>query len=158
MNDNNNQSERAGNPNYVIQEETAAEIWDDILDWYDIEEKDYIDGEKLDRAYSTARKKIIRGICKGYVEVLKEENKLGDEVMLIKQNFKNKYHKLASSVTYSEVNGRAKKAIRSGQDGDFTMMYKFLGSLCAEGEQNIEKLRGIDNGICESLGYLFLQV
>ena len=146
------------NPNFKIQKEVAEGIFTELCDWYDIDEEDYKDEEDGERSFNQAKRKIIKAICKGYVELVKKTNKLGDEVLNVKQNFKFKYHKVGTNITYREVNGKSKTAVKSNKDGDFQKMYKFLAALSGEDEEVILRLKGIDNGLSESLGYLFLQV
>lgn len=160
MNDYNSQPESSdnANPDYLIQKENAEETFAELLEWYDIDEEDYTDEEDNERSFKQAKRKIVKAICKGYIELNKTTNKLGDEVLHVVQNFKFKYHKVGTSITYREVNGKSKTAVKSNKDGDFQKMYKFLAALSGENEEVILKLRGIDNGLSESLGYLFLQV
>jgi hypothetical protein len=143
---------------FKIQKESAEEIFAELLEWYDIDEEDYKEEEDGERSFRQAKRKIVKAICKGYVELDKKQNKMGEDVLYVRQNFKFKYHKAPESITYREVNGRAKSAVRSGKDGDFQKMYKFLAALAGEEERIILQLKGVDNGLSESLGYLFLQV
>lgn len=159
MTEYNSQPESSGNPDYAIQKENAEDIFADLLDWYDIDEDDYKDGKDKGAAFKQAKRKIIKGICKGYVEVNKDTNKLGEEVLNVQQNFKFKYHKAPSRLLYREVNGKSKKAIKESEGvGEYGMMYKFLAALAGDDLYIVEQLKGVDIGLAESLGYLFLQV
>lgn len=136
--------------NMILSEENAEEQFNLLLEYYDIDEPE---DDDLKKAFGMAKRKLIKAIRKGRLEI-KEENGLK-----VYQNLSQKYTQMESPIVYGEVCGKAKIAMREASDNDnYGKIYALLGGLTGNGSGQIKVLKGIDLAIAENLGSVFLMV
>jgi len=135
-----------------LSKEMAAEQVAKLFDYYEIDPDDYEDGDQR-TAIRAARNKLTRGVMNHRVEIT------GDEVIKVVQTLKKPIGKdePITALDYREVDARSKVGAKEDDD-DRTRLYMFLGNLSEVGLSNILKLKGVDLGIAETLGTIFLQV
>jgi len=134
-----------------ISEENATAQLQVLLDYYDIDFADFED-DKLRQAMTHASKKLVKAIQKGRLEIVESDG------ITIRQHLKNPSGEV-SVLTYREVDGTSKVAMKSKGDGDnYGKIYAMMGSLSGLGDVAIQKLKGVDLALVENLGTLFLQV
>ena len=137
----------------VISEQLALEQAEALYEHYEIDPRDY--GESSTRnSMEAARNRLVRAICKGRVSVNVESR---DEMVI--QILKNEIGEKdpITKLTYREVDARSKIGSTESDD-NHSKMYNFLGNLSGAGLGTILKLRGVDLGVAETLGAIFLQV
>ena len=134
-----------------ISHESAENQLESFLEYYDIEFDD-IENERSHDAAMQTKKKIIRAIVSGRIEI----NEV-DGVPLISQHLKNTDEE--KTLNYVEITGRHKLVLdQKKEDKNYSKIYTLLASLSNTSESVIAKLKAADMGIAESLGFLFLQV
>jgi hypothetical protein len=140
--------------NYVLSEEVAKDQFNLFLNWYDLDEDDFAEEEKA--GYEQAKRKILRAIRQGRIEIDIEPDDKGDDTIIVKQTLKDD-----SKITYYEVSGKAKIAIReerSGPISQYTKVCQFLGGLSKLGHRTFAAMKGKDLSLAECLAHIFLKV
>jgi len=133
---------------YVISEEIANEQFEILADFYQIDLTDLDDGDG-EVASQSVKNKFLRAVRSGLLEVTETDGGLK-----VKQTFLREYGGL-KEITYSEVNGRARKSLRKIK-GEYERMYTLLGVLSGQGAAIYDKMVGKDLAAAESLALLFL--
>ena len=133
-----------------LSEETAQDILEQFIDYYEIDPADMSDD--VGEAITTSLVKIRKAIQKGRIEI-----NIDSETITIKQHLKKPHPGIENPLIYKEIVGTAKTPIKPDVS-HYIKIYTFLGALSGEGLSNIQKLRGADLSLAESLGTVFLQV
>jgi hypothetical protein len=141
-------------PEYQLSEENADSQLSMLLEYYEIEIEDF-DNESLQSALMTARKKLIKAIRTGVVEIKDEEG-----VPIVYQHLKKAPSGVKeNTIRYKEVDGMSKIAMKDVKDTDYHgRLYAFLGGLSGESATIIKKLKSTDLSTAECIGTIFLQV
>ena len=138
---------------FKISEESAEEQISNLLEYYDIEIEDF-DNENLKSALATSRRKLVKAIRKGMIEI-KEE----DGTPIVYQHLLKPVKGIESPIRYKEVDGRSKRAMKKMSENDYSgRIYAFLGGLSGDGSTIIERFQSQDLTVAECLGTIFLQV
>lgn len=138
--------------NPKLSEKSADDIFDKLLDHYDVDVS-LIADESAKRGAIAAHNKIKDAIRKGKVEIEWDE----DETPTIIQHLYKPV--IESPVRYGEIDGRAKIAMKDCSETDnYGKIYALLGGVSKRGQAEIIKLKGRDLSIAECIGALFLQV
>jgi hypothetical protein len=132
----------------VISQEIAEEQFELLADYYGIDLSDLDDGDG-EVASSSVRNKFLRAVRHGLLEVVDGDNGVEVKQVLIKQIGN------IEVLTYSQVNGRARKSLRKIK-GHYEQMYTLLGVLSGESAAVYDKMTGKDLSAAESLALLFL--
>jgi len=136
----------------ILSRESALEQVDLLFDFYEIDPDDYEEsGQRT--ALRAARNKLIRAVKRGRVSIT--ENNTIEVVQKLKYSYGEK--EPITELKYREVDARSKIGARDDDD-DRARLYGFLGNLSEVGLAGILKLRGVDLGVAETLGTVFLQV
>lgn len=137
----------------VLSEEAAEQQLQLFLDYYDIDLEDTDDKDLL-RANRSVKKKVIKAIRKGLVEV-KEEN----ETLNVYQTLEKPMQGITNPIRYKEPTGHSKIAMKESDKEDYYgKMYNLLGGMSGEGKAPFLKMKGKDLSIAESLALLFLDI
>ena len=125
------------------------------MDYYDLDISDYddveVDGTKASVAIRVSKKKLIKAIRKGRLEIKDEDGE-----MIVLQRLTAKY-KNRTELKYKPLSGSAKIAQSKFKSDDHNgRMYAMLGSMSGEGASAIIGLKGPDLTTAECLGGLFL--
>lgn len=134
---------------FIISEEVAEAQVDLFCNYYDIDLSDSAESQK--EAVETARKKIIRAIRFGEMEISLDD----EDDPIIKQMIPIKGGG-TTDIEYGVLSGKHKKAMTKQEE--FGKMYSLLGSLSGLGETAISKLKGRHLSTAECIGMFFLQV
>jgi len=134
----------------VISEERATEILNEFFDWYNFD-VDVIDDEDTKPTLRTSILKMKRAIRQGLLEV-----EVTDTIT-ITQNLKHEIPTVGKELKYKEIDGSSKVGIKDSSQS-VAKVYMFLGALCGEGLEVIQKLKGPDLSLAEALGFVFLQI
>jgi len=138
---------------YILSKEAAEEQLDLFLDYYGIDLEDEDDKDVL-RANRSTKKKIIRAIRKGLIEV-----KELDDTIEVHQKLVKTYPRLESPIKYFEPTGRSKIGMKDSENTDvFGKIYALLAGMSKEGKEKFLNLKGVDLSVAESLGLLFLDI
>lgn len=138
-------------------DETAPEHLQMLLDYYDIDDDDFVDEEtgEVSNAVLAIKRKLIKAIAKGRIELELDDN--GGFTGAVLQHLESKYKKLESPVRYKKLGGRAKVATKEASDNNkYGKVYALMGSLCGYGSASMIGLDGPDSLAMENLGFLFL--
>lgn len=139
-------TEKVGTKKYKLSIENAQAELDKLLDYYEIDFDD-LPADSKD-AISAVLRKVVKFIRQGRLEI-----KIEDGIKCIQTLRDNSY-----SITYKELNGKAKAAMGSKKETDQNgRIHALLGSL-SDGETVITKLKGPDLSLAECLGGIFLLV
>lgn len=137
----------------VISEENAEDQIKELFDYYDIDLEDYaglkIKGTDTKKALEVSRRKIIKAIKKGRLEISN-----GEEGFIITQTLKGTYSSM-TQLQYKPISGRAKVAMDK-YEGDDARMYGLLAAMSGVEAGNIQALVGPDLSTAECLGGFFL--
>lgn len=127
----------------IIQREPAEEIFNELLEYYDIDFKD-IEIDQGEEGALTVKNKLVRGIMRGRMETDTTDQKEGFQII---QHIRD-----GTSVTYHEYDITAlEEATKSkGVKG-----VALMGSLCDKGLPRLRQLRGPDLKFVEFLAVLF---
>lgn len=150
-----------------VSKENAEEQLLLLEEYYDIDEEDFLDGVDVSESeageleaatregYRMAKRRLLRAIMRGHLEIKEEDNSL-----LVVQTLRKPPASLGkSSITYNEVSGQAKIGMQKYKDNNlYGKMYAFLAGLSRLDESIFRNLRGADLSIAESLGAVFLRV
>lgn len=129
----------------MISEKVAIAQVQVLYDYYDIDIEEATGDQKT--ALQNANQRLIKAICKGRLTI---EDKDGLKVTQVAKN--------GDKLEYKEISGRAKLAMKAGDNENHRRMYQLLGFLSGVGDSGIAKLTGYDLSIAECLGLLFLYV
>jgi len=132
----------------VISEEIAEEQFETLVDFYNIDLSDLDDGDG-EVASNSVKNKFIRALRWGLLEVIDGENGVEVKQTLIKEIGGLK------ELTYTQVNGRARKSLRK-ITCNYQKMYTLLGVLSGHGAAVYDKMTGRDLSAAEGLALLFL--
>jgi hypothetical protein len=140
----------------IISEELAEEQLELLFDYYDLDIDDYsdieIDGSRPDVALKVSKKKLIKSIRKGRLEISSDS----DNGLSVVQKLVGKY-KDRTELKYKPLTGRAKtEQSKFKGDDHHGRMYAMLGVMCGQGASAILSLEGPDLSTAECLGGLFL--
>jgi hypothetical protein len=136
----------------ILSTESALEQVDLLFRVYEIDLDDY-DESGQRTAVRAAKNKLIRAVKNGRVSIT--ENETIEVVQKLKYSYGEK--EPITELKYREVDARSKVGARDDDD-DRSRLYMFLGNLSGVGLAGILKLRGVDLGVAETLGTVFLQV
>lgn len=147
---------------FKISKESAEEQLGIFNEWYDIDPEDFSEiaegNQAAQNAFKVVTRKLIRAIRKGYLEIREESGKDGSPTLIVEQSMSRPIEDVGK-VSYREVTGLARSAVKvSDSDNDTMKTYKLLGVLSGEDYRLFQKLRGADIGVCDCLGFLFMQV
>lgn len=107
----------------------------------------------------TARDKCVIAAMEGRLEFILESDKDGLLQLTTVQNLISRKDGHAEVMRYSEINGKAKKAMKACEDDDsMGKIQAMMASLAGVEPTVMEKMRGPDLGLLESLGMIFLSV
>jgi len=134
----------------TISDEGSQEQIDALKDYYGIDIDDLPDSVK--GAIESSFAKMKRAIMNGRLEI-----EVNEETILVHQTLQRPPAGAPNPLVYKEVSGSAKIAIKDDST-DHGKVYAFLGALSGEGAGVIQKLKGKDLSLAESLGCVFLQV
>lgn len=137
--------------------ETAAEQLELLLDFYEMDDSDFIDDDtgEVSAAVKSIKRKLVKAISKGRLELEMDEN--GSFTGNIHQHLDGKYKKIESPITYKRLGGVAKVATKEASDNNkYGKIYAMMGSLCGLGARSMIALTGPDSLAMENLGLLFL--
>jgi hypothetical protein len=96
-----------------------------------------------------SKTKILRAIRRGLIEIGTDT----DGNIKVTQNIAE------DKIDYAVIAGKHKVAMKDKSDTDnYGKIYALMGSLSGLGETAIQKLKGVDLGLVESLGGFYLQV
>lgn len=144
----------------LISAELAQAQLDLLFDYYDVDlATDLLaDGEDPDdratRAGESMKKKLLTAIQKGRLEIAE-----GDDGLVVSQHLRRPIPGVPNPLVYGEVTGRAKTVMsKFKKDDAHGRIYAFLGALSGEGASAIMRLKGVDMGLAEVLGAIFLMV
>jgi len=140
-----------------LSKETATEQLEILLDYYDIDDSDFIDDEtgEVSPAVASIKRKLIKALSKGRLELEFDDN--GQFTGYVFQHLEGTYKKLESPVKYKKLGGAAKVATKeAGENNKYGKVYALMGSLCGFGSAAMIKLDGPDSLAMENLGLLFL--
>lgn len=134
---------------YILAEEAAFEQVMELLEYYDIDvEKMPEEGEGISpkAAFERALDQLTEYFRTGQVELNRDKDGKLEVV-----------HHLAGSetVTFREVNAKAKLAMDRVKGTGYSRIYAFMGSLCGLGSAAIEKMPPRDLAVVEVLGTVF---
>ena len=133
-----------------LSEEAARNIFNELLDYYDIDFEDIVNDQGKEGA-QTLQNKFIRAIMKGKIETNHSQDP--EEGFQIIQHLST-----GSSVAYNEYNAKAAEESDKGK-GVSASQYMLLGSLCQKGADYIKSnkvFRGPDLKLAEYIAVLFL--
>lgn len=137
----------------LISEENAQEQIEALFDYYDIDLDDYtglqIKGTETKKALEVSKKKLIKAIKKGRLEISN-----GEDGFIITQTLRGNYSSL-KELKYKPISGRAKVAMDK-YEGDDARMYGLLAVLSGTEAGQIQALTGPDLSTAECLGGFFL--
>ena len=132
---------------FVLSKDAAKGVVSKIFDYYEIE---------VDSIEDKEQKKFIQ---QNFDRLIKSA-RLGRLEVDVTDGIKIKQHLRDSDtiIQYKEIDGYAKKAMAGKDPNDFYgRIYAVLGSTSELGEAAISKLKGVDLGLAEVLGAIFLQ-
>jgi len=146
---------------YKISEESAEQQLSIFHEWYDLDPSDFEEISSSDSAaqsaYRIVRRRLIRAIRKGYLEIREESSKDG-QTLVVEQTLVHPIDN-TSKITYGEVTGFSRVAVKEEVGDNATRKnYKALAALAKEPPKLFEKFRGPDVGVADCLGFLFAQV
>ena len=129
-----------------LSAEAAQEVFQSILDFYDIDFDDIVNDQGKDGA-QTLKNKFIRAIRKGRIET-----KLNDDS---EKGFQIIQHTMDDlTFAYNEYNAKAAEESDKAK-GVSAAQYRLLGSLSGKGLA-VKKMRGPDLKLAEYIAILFL--
>jgi hypothetical protein len=132
---------------YKLTNEAARGLVQKILDYYEIDADDIEDKQARDMIKANYNH-LVKAARRGRLEVDTTNG------FCVKQHLRES----SEVLTYREIDGTAKKAMAGKEATDFYgRIYAIQGSLTSLGEGGISKLKGVDLGLCEVLGAIFLQ-
>lgn len=138
----------------IISPQNADEQIKKMFDFYEIDFEDYeeieVNGNKASIVFEAAKKKLIKAIRKGKIEIDYDDN--GE--LVIAQHLKCKY-KTLTEIQYKAVSGKAKVAMAKF-DNQNSQIYALLAAMAGIEVSQIHALKGPDLSIAECLGGLFL--
>ena len=149
-------SENSVNDKYKLSKESAEEILDSYLDYFDLtlvellEENEENDG--IDKAIKTSYNRLVKDIRKEKVEI-----EVSEETCTLTQHVGK--HEKRKSLVYRELSGAAKVAMKNSKSDDlYGKIYSLVGSLTGLGKEGITQLTGRDLSTAESIGMLLMQI
>lgn len=129
-----------------LSEEAAKAVFEELLDYYDIDFEDIVNDQGKEGA-QTLQNKFIRAIRNGRIET-----KMNDDAA---KGFQIIQHTRDGKVfEYNEYNAKAAEESDKAK-GISASQYRLLGSLSGKGE-TIKKMRGPDLKLAEYVAVLFL--
>lgn len=135
-----------------ISDEVAEQQLNELLDYYELESDCFIE-KKQKNVFEMTCIRLKKAIRKGRLSISSV-----DDNIIIKQYLKKPPGEI-KELEYEELSGKNKVVMgKYEEDDQHKKIYALIGSLTGLGESAIEKLKGVDSSICESLGFLFLQV
>jgi hypothetical protein len=136
-----------------ISEEKALKDFQSLLDYYDMEPDDLkdikVDQGDVMQSFEYTKKRIVRAITKGRIEIKNEGGR-----PIIVHHLTGQEKKLE----YKPVSGKAKLEMGKIESNNNERLYTLMGVLCGEGKTTIQGLEGPDLSLVEVLGNLFLLV
>lgn len=137
----------------IISQENAEAQMESLFDYYDIDLEDYeglsIKGTNTRKALEVSKRKLIKAIKKGRLEINEDEDGFS-----ITQTLKGKY-KTLSEIRYKPISGRAKVEMDK-YESENAKMYGLLAAMSGVEAAHIQALRGPDLSTAECLGGFFL--
>lgn len=128
----------------LIQQEPAEKIFNDLLEYYDIDFND-IEIDQGEEGALTVKNKLVRALRRGRMETnIHEDAKKGFQII----------HHLrdGTSITYNEYNHTCmEESVKCKGVKNIAMM----GALCDEGLGRLKQLRGPDLKLIEFISVLF---
>lgn len=132
---------------FKLGEEAATKVFQEILDYYDIDYEDIVNDQGKDAA-KTLRNKLIRAIRAGRLET--NHSEIPEEGFQIIQHARHGH-----TFTYNEYNAKAAEESDKGR-GVSSAQYNLLGALSGKGAASIKKMRGPDLKLGEYIAVIFL--
>lgn len=136
------------NIQYQISEESAMDVLQKILDYYEIDPYDMGD-DSTQKIFEASLGRALKAIRQGRLKVDDIEG------LKITQTFKDS----SEALEYQIISGKHKMAMSGIKDDDnYGKIYALVGSMTGVGQTGIANLKGADLSLCEVLGALFLSV
>jgi hypothetical protein len=133
-------------PEKGLSQESAQKVFDEILEYYDIDFDDIVNDQGKEGA-ETLQNKLVRSIKQGRIETnLSDESAEGFQII--------QHTRDGKTFTYNEYNAKAAEESDKAK-GVSASQYRLLGSLSGQGE-TIKKMRGPDLKLAEYVAVLFL--
>ncbi len=137
-----------GKVDYKISEESAMEVFQKILDYYELDTDDLGD-DKIQKVFESNFSRALKAIRLGRLSV-----EIGDRIE-IKQTLKNN----SEVLDYAVISGFHKTQMAGEKEDDhYGKIYALNGALTGVGKTGIMKLEGVDLSLAEVLGAIFLSV
>lgn len=142
----------------TISPENAAIEVDKALNYYDID-FDLIEDKDSKANLRKARSKLIKSVMGGRLEFIYENDPKGYSQLTVVQHLLSRKDGHDKEMRYREVDGLSKVQMKHCDDDDsMGKIQAMMGSLAGVGPKPMQKLRGVDLGLMESLGIVFLSV
>ena len=136
----------------VISRQTAETEVNRLFDWYE-QDVEFMTQEKR-TAMDSFKLTFIEAVTKGRLEFEESVTPKGMPTFVVKQHLRCGGD--FSPIVYSEVNGRAKIAMKAAKDGDHSgKMHYMMGAMSGLGSGPMGELRGVDMSLMESLSAFF---
>jgi len=140
-----------------ISRESAEDQIDLLFEEYDIDldDPEYSevdeDGDKLADVMMTQRRKLVKYIMRGRLEISDTDGKF-----VVRQILKRPFDDL-SSIEYGQKLAKAKISMKSVKASDnYGRLYSFMGSLSGQGMHVFTKMSPADLSVAETLAAVFL--
>lgn len=137
------------NMDFKISEDSAMEIFQKILDYYELDPEDLGD-VKVQKVFESNFGRALKAIRLGRLKV-----EIGEKGIEISQTLKDKNDVL----DYQIISGKHKTQMAGEKEDDhYGKIYALTGALTGVGKSGILLLEGVDLSLAEVLGAIFLSV
>lgn len=134
----------------IISKESAQDVFDGILEYYDIDFEDIVNDQGKDGA-KTVQNKFIRAIMSGRIETnIHDDAKKGFQII--------QHTRPGETVVYNEYNLKAARESAKAKDST-SAQFCLLASMSGLGVpyfENVKNFRGPDLKLAEYISILFL--
>lgn len=132
-----------------LSKENAEKAFAIVEDYYDVDPSDYDERDNQFTAYMTIKKRLIRAIRKGRLEITEDKGK-----PVIVQHIENPPAGVHKTVTWKVLTGSARIAVKD--DNASVRQQEFAGAMTNLDQSEIQQLQGPDIVLLEYLAAFFL--
>lgn len=142
----------------VINFKTAEEEVEKMFDYYGIDIEMIRDKDSRSNI-ERAKMKLVKAVTQGRLEFVYENDEGGYMQLTCVQHLISRKDGHEQDFRYKEVDGRSKIAMKHcGDDDTMGKIQAMMASLAGVTATSMQKVRGVDLGLMESLGMVFLSV
>lgn len=134
-----------------ISEENATKAFQKLMDYYDVDPEDYRDQKIQYNAFKTIKRRLIRAIRQGNMEIKDEEG-----TPIIYQNLRKPPGDIGKQIRYKELDGNCRVALKDEAEDGNLRNQALAAIMIGEPVIVVRNFRSADLSLAEYIASFFM--